>query len=206
MQTKPVFSIRPYQPRDRERLRAICLATASPRVYENRRLREWILLMYNDYYTAREPAHCFVAVDGTDTPLGYILCAPDYGRYRRRFLPYLLPIARRSGAAARRWLLHPGERTYAGDYPAHLHIDLLPEAQRQGLGRRLMDTLIVHLQALGVPGLMLGCALDNAGANAFYAACGFRRLGETADTVYWGKTLLEPQNCTHETKALPAER
>ena len=26
-------------------------------------------------------------------------------------------------------------------YPAHLHIDLLPELQGQGMGRRLIDTL-----------------------------------------------------------------
>ena len=188
--SKTPYTIRPYAPKDRERLREICLATATPRVYENRALREWILLMYNDYYTARESAHCFVAVDERDQAIGYILCAPDYHRYRRNFLPYLPSIARRSKRAARRWLLHPGEKAYAGEYPAHLHIDLFPQAQRKGVGRQLMDTLFSHLQAMGVPGVMLGCAAENVGANAFYAACGFSRLGKTPDTIYWGKKLL----------------
>ena len=48
--------IRPYEPRDRERMREVCLATATPRVYEDAALRQWILLMYNDYYTECEPS------------------------------------------------------------------------------------------------------------------------------------------------------
>ena len=106
--SKTPYTIRPYAPKDRERLREICLATATPRVYENRALREWILLMYNDYYTALEGAHCFVGVDDQDRPLGYVICAPSYRRYRLRFLPFLPAIARRSKAAAKRWLFHSG--------------------------------------------------------------------------------------------------
>lgn len=30
-----------------------------------------------------------------------------------------------------------GPEQYAAEYPAHLHIDLLPQAQGQGAGRRL---------------------------------------------------------------------
>ncbi|MBQ2769607.1 MAG: GNAT family N-acetyltransferase [Clostridia bacterium] len=187
--SKTPYTIRPYAPKDRERLREICLATATPRVYENRALREWILLMYNDYYTAREGAHCFVGVDDQDRPLGYVICAPSYRRYRLRFLPFLPAIARRSKAAAKRWLFHSGEGAFAKEYPAHLHIDLLPQAQRQGLGRALIAALIAHLKAQGVPGLMLGCSRDHSGANAFYRACGFHILKETADTVYWGMKL-----------------
>ena len=50
------MQIRPYEPRDRARMREICLATATPRVYKDAALRTWILLMYNDYYTEREPS------------------------------------------------------------------------------------------------------------------------------------------------------
>src|SRR4029453_13448152 len=37
------------------------------------------------------------------------------------------------------------------DYPAHLHIDLLPELQGKGMGRRLIDTLRAALAERGVP-------------------------------------------------------
>ena len=39
------MQIRPYEPRDRARMREICLATATPRVYEDAALRTWILMM-----------------------------------------------------------------------------------------------------------------------------------------------------------------
>ena len=61
-------------------------------------------------------------------------------------------------------------------FPAHLHIDLLPEAQRQGLGRRLVDTLRAALAARGVPGIHLGYASTNVAARAFYDRLGFQEL------------------------------
>ena len=128
------MQIRPYEPRDRERMREICLATATPRVYEDAALRAWILLMYNDYYTEREPSTCFVAANDADEAVGYVISAPDYARYRLRFLPYLPRIWRCSHSAARFWLFHQVEGRFAREYPAHLHINILPEYQRLGLG------------------------------------------------------------------------
>lgn len=61
-------------------------------------------------------------------------------------------------------------------YPAHLHIDLLPEAQRLGLGGRLLDTLRETLAARGVPGVHLGMDPANVGARAFYDRYGFKEL------------------------------
>lgn len=178
--------IRPYQPRDRARLREICLATATPRVYEDAALREWILLMYNDYYTEREPETCFVAANEADEAVGYVICAPDYARYRLRFLPYLPRIWRCSHSAARNWLFHQVEGCFAREYPAHLHIDIFPEYQRLGLGHQLMDALFDALRAKNVRGVMLGCGKNNEKGNAFYEKYGFMRLGEARGTVLWG--------------------
>lgn len=61
-------------------------------------------------------------------------------------------------------------------YPAHLHIDLLPEAQRQGLGRQLIDTLRAALAERGVPGVHLGYDKNNVAARAFYDRLGFTEL------------------------------
>ena len=46
----------------------------------------------------------------------------------------------------------PVAEPYAAEYPAHLHIDLLPELQGQGWGRRLIDTLVAALRERGVRG------------------------------------------------------
>ncbi|AEG44289.1 N-acetyltransferase [Isoptericola variabilis] len=79
----------------------------------------------------------------------------------------------RDGRTPRRMLL-PDDELAA--YPAHLHIDLLPEAQRRGYGRRLVDTLRTALAARGVPGVHLGYDPANTAARAFYDRVGFREL------------------------------
>ncbi|MEL7975018.1 GNAT family N-acetyltransferase [Isoptericola sp. F-RaC21] len=61
-------------------------------------------------------------------------------------------------------------------YPAHLHIDLLPENQGRGLGRALMDTLRAALAERGVPGVHLGMDPGNTRARAFYDRYGFHEL------------------------------
>jgi GNAT superfamily N-acetyltransferase len=62
------------------------------------------------------------------------------------------------------------------EFPAHLHIDLLPELQGQGVGRRLIRALLGELAERGVPGVHLGVSPRNTGARAFYSRLGFRPL------------------------------
>jgi ribosomal protein S18 acetylase RimI-like enzyme len=71
-------------------------------------------------------------------------------------------------------------------YPAHLHIDLLPETQGQGLGRRLIETLFAELRRRGVPGLHLGMNPENIGAGAFYERLGMHRLESAPDSTMYG--------------------
>ncbi|WP_402465480.1 GNAT family N-acetyltransferase [Isoptericola aurantiacus] len=61
-------------------------------------------------------------------------------------------------------------------HPAHLHIDLVPEAQGHGLGRRLIDTIRHALAEQGVAGVHLGYDPANTGARAFYDRLGFTEL------------------------------
>ena len=58
-------------------------------------------------------------------------------------------------------------------YPAHLHIDLLPRAQGQGHGRRLMTAMFDRLTAAGASGVHLGVRRTNTRAIAFYEKLGF---------------------------------
>ncbi len=64
-------------------------------------------------------------------------------------------------------------------YPSHLHIDLLPRAQGQGHGRRLIERLTTMMREAGSPGAHLGVSLPNARARAFYTHLGFRELTRT---------------------------
>jgi ribosomal protein S18 acetylase RimI-like enzyme len=62
------------------------------------------------------------------------------------------------------------------EFPAHLHINLLPEMQGKGWGRRLVQTLVDELRSRSIGGVHLGIDLANTGAAAFYERVGFHRL------------------------------
>lgn len=181
--------IRRYLPADFDDVSDVCLRTAekgedATGVYASDELMADI---FARPYVALEPEHAFV-LDTGNRVSGYILCASDTAGFVRRYRSEWLPsfsikyehqspprtadeLIRHLGFTPERMLI-PELR----QYPAHLHIDVLPEFQRQGHGRALMQTLIAALQALGVPGLHLTMDPANTKARAFYDRLGFREL------------------------------
>jgi ribosomal protein S18 acetylase RimI-like enzyme len=124
---------------------------------------------------------------------GYIIGVADTAAfvdwYRREWLPGFCERHPHSGrptganpAYSEAQLLADGRNPermlipHLADYPAHLHIDLLPELQGTGLGRRLIDTLRAALRDRGVPGVHLSMDPSNTSARAFYDRLGFRDL------------------------------
>ena len=75
------------------------------------------------------------------------------------------------------------------DYPAHLHIDLLPHAQGQGWGRRMIETFLERLRTLGVPAVHLGVGRRNTRAIHFYERVGFQRVFEGDGWIGYGMKL-----------------
>lgn len=61
-------------------------------------------------------------------------------------------------------------------YPSHGHIDLLPQARGQGIGRRAMAFLEQQLVMRGSTGLHLQVDSRNLAALKFYEATGMKRL------------------------------
>lgn len=78
---------------------------------------------------------------------------------------------------------------WSDDYPAHLHIDLLPIAQGSGQGGRLMQRFLDALQAQGASGLHLGVSRRNKRALAWYPRFGFEVISENESTVVYGMLL-----------------
>ncbi|MET0353639.1 MAG: GNAT family N-acetyltransferase, partial [Plantibacter flavus] len=74
-------------------------------------------------------------------------------------------------------------------YPAHLHIDLLPETQGMGVGRRLIDAFCGLLAERGVPGVHLGVGVSNTGAQQFYQRTGFTRVEGGPGAHWYAKTF-----------------
>lgn len=137
-------------------------------------------------YVAFDPDLTFVVDTGARVE-GYVVATADTRAfvdwYRSRWLPdfeakhaHLVPSAiLEMGRDPERMMI-----AELDEYPAHLHIDLLPTMQGQGLGRELIRSLLAALRERGVPGVHLGVSPRNTGARAFYQRLGFRPLPSDA--------------------------
>ena len=75
------------------------------------------------------------------------------------------------------------------EYPAHLHIDLLPRVRGRGLGRALIARQIDALREAGVGGVHLGVDPRNVNAVEFYRHLGFASLSRKSDEEMMGLML-----------------
>ncbi len=190
------FSIRPYHPTDIVALYEVCLKTGdsgedATHLYKD---RELLGHMYAAPYLAYEPDLAFVLTH-QGVPVGYVLGTRDSeafaARCERDWYPilrarYPLPPAEDTSRDARMIrAFHETATTNPelADFPAHLHIDLLPVGQGQGWGRRMIETFLARLRQLEVSAVHLGVGKHNQRAIGFYERVGFEKV-VTYD--HWG--------------------
>ncbi|MGR0220655.1 GNAT family N-acetyltransferase [Agromyces sp. ZXT2-6] len=188
-------TIRRYRPEDRDAVAEVCLRTAAgggdaTGVYSDDALMPEV---YALPYVGYAPDLAFVIDDDGGRVGGYVLGVADTADfidwYAHEWAPGFRarhpspgpPTAHRPAYTEAQLIADGGdpERMRIAEldaYPAHLHIDLLPEHQGKGLGRRLIDTLRAQLADRGVPALHLGLDPANTGARAFYERLGFHEL------------------------------
>jgi GNAT superfamily N-acetyltransferase len=188
--------VRPYRDSDLEAIYDICIRTGdnggdATGTFENPRLLPDI---FAGPYLYLEPSLAFVLPDGADRPVGYVLGTADTAgfvrAYREKWLPgvvshYHAPTAdvptRDAGMLE---LFHQPEHMLQSgmdEFPAHLHIDILPSHQGGGNGRRLVETFVDAAASVGAPGVHVTVALANARAHGFYLKVGFRLLPIVSD-------------------------
>jgi ribosomal protein S18 acetylase RimI-like enzyme len=122
---------------------------------------------------------------------GYALGAFDsrvfYARYEAEWRPALCAEFPEPAGDSSRWTRaqHVHHAYHHPDYfcpepydtyPSHLHIDLLPRAQGQGYGRRMVEQIMDRLRVRGSPGAHLGVSTRNTRAQGFYRRLGFSQL------------------------------
>ena len=196
------FAIRPYHPSDLPMLYRICLETVFGGAEAAARYTDPDLLghFYAAPYAVLEPDLCLV-LTGDGAPCGYILGTRDtvafraacelewFGVLRERYPPPLETDHSRDAAMIR--LIHHGQPsgTEFPDYPAHLHIDLLPHAQGGGWGRALRTRFLETLRQLAVRGVHLGVGARNDGAVKFYQRMGFDLLEQRDGALWYGMRL-----------------
>lgn len=195
--------VRGYRPGDLDRLYEICVRTAdsggdASALVDDQRLYGSI---YAAPYGLFEPDHAFVIDDGDGSAVGYVLGVPDSRSFEERCERDWWPSLRQhhpigSGGSDLDELLiamihhpHTADDDVVATHPSHLHIDLLPEAQGNGWGRRLMEALFAALRASGSPGVHLGVSPRNERAVGFYRHLGFTELSSHPFTITLGLLL-----------------
>ena len=195
--------IRPFRTGDEAAVADICLKTAdvgadATGVFDDDAIWAEIFVLP---YVHRHPDLAFVVEADDGRVVGYIVCAPDTNAFEEWFHDEWWPErgaqwpkpegeqSRQDGTLIYAYSRRGGAEPYGEDYPAHLHIDLLPEVQGQGWGRRLIETLVDALRERGVPGLHLAASLENARAIAFYPRVGFTAIPSHRGVQAFGMDL-----------------
>jgi ribosomal protein S18 acetylase RimI-like enzyme len=193
-------SVRPARPEDRAAVYEVCLRTADLGADASGLVNHPDLIgdVFAGPYLRLCPELAFVVEDAAGVA-GYVVGAADteafVDAYRREWLPSVtVPDGPRTELDERyvQALLRPERMLRPGfeDHPSHLHINLLPRTQRQGHGRRLIETFCDALRRAGSPGVHLGVGRGNEGARAFYARVGFRELSGDDHAVYLGLSIM----------------
>ncbi|MFF0082490.1 GNAT family N-acetyltransferase [Streptomyces canus] len=204
----PSPAVRPYRPQDRDALEDICVRTAHAGRDSRPHYQDPGVFpaAFATPYVHLEPELAFVLDGGEGQAVGYIVGTADTPRfvadYRATWLPLVAdryPEPRHEPRTPDEEivaLLHRPERMLVPEvaaYPAHLHIDLLPEWQGRGYGRALMESFLRALHERGVAAVHLTMVSANKSARAFYDRLGFHEIAvpDPGPVTYLGRPTTE---------------
>ncbi|MDN3579105.1 GNAT family N-acetyltransferase [Chitinimonas viridis] len=184
---------------DREAVYRICLLTGDAGRDASAPGRQEALYghLYAGPYLSLAPEHAWVAED-EEGVCGYALgCANSatfYADMERAWLPPLRERYRVPQHPADGWLINRLQSVHTleprlAEWPAHLHVDLLPRVQGQGVGGVLMEKLMSSLRAAGAPAVHLGVDPRNERAVGWYARFGFVELFRQPGCIWLGRRL-----------------
>jgi ribosomal protein S18 acetylase RimI-like enzyme len=197
--------IRPLARADSAAVEEICYRTGhngddltGRALFGDRRLFAMLFALYYAWY---EPEHCFVACDeGSGKVIGYILGTDDTTAQEKRFAIKMIPRIALRALLCSSWrrpgtistVLHfkrfgdanPLPARIRGEYPAHLHINLMPGFQSRGAGSLLIARLEEHMRTRGARGIHLVTSEANVKAVPFYLKHGFT-VAQTFSPGFW---------------------
>ncbi|ONI86535.1 hypothetical protein ALI144C_11610 [Actinosynnema sp. ALI-1.44] len=201
-----MINVRPARLDDLDALYRICLQTGDAGQDATANYQDPQLLghVFVGPYAVLEPSLAFVAEDDEGVS-GYVVGALDTAEFEesleQSWWPelreqYPLPPDGLSTSEDQKLIkhIHDPERTsskYLDKYPSHLHINLLPRTQGQGVGARLMTTLVDALRAKGSRGLHLDVWGVNTRAIGFYHHVGFAEIDRTGTGFILGRDLRD---------------
>lgn len=142
--------------------------------------------------------------DGTGRVVGYIIGTPDTAsfiqQWKTTFTPTLDsklvpppgvqtndPMMETGLVKELRKEVHDAECSMLqrsellAEYPAHLHIDILPDFTGKSWGTKLIREFLESIKSVGAQGVHLGMVRTNDGARRFYERLGFRLCEQVLD-------------------------
>lgn len=197
-------SIRHATPADSPAVSRICLLTGDAGKSAEHLFSkpELLGLMYAEPYVNLSSTFGFLLVardaEGEEKVVGYIVGAADTRVYEeeleRVWFPPLrakYPVDDEGTKDDKHYFKlfadpHKAPAEILEIYPAHIHIDILPEYQRQGWGKNLMGMAVNYLHAAGKPGLYVGVALGNDEGERFYNKLGFEPMRGPEGAKWFG--------------------
>lgn len=196
-----MIEIRPFRAGDLDTIYDICLKTGDAGADATALYRDPRLLghVYAGPYGALASESAFLAQDA-DGAGGYVFGPADTRAFEERLEAQWWPALRERypdppapatpDERMQHLIHHPPRmaRRIVDAYPAHLHIDLLPRLQGQGLGRRMIDTWLGRVAEMGARGAHLSVGGRNARAVRFYRAYGFHEVErfDAFDVIVFG--------------------
>eukprot|EP00045_Choanoeca_perplexa_P013868 m.159237 g.159237 ORF g.159237 m.159237 type:complete len:671 (-) comp16484_c0_seq5:2448-4460(-) len=209
-----LFTIRPYEAADKEKVYQICLESSLPEL-DAKRLAQLAPDVIGDRWIGgylRLP-QCFVFVLADNEGVcGYAVAAVDTADFQIRFQTEYLPrlyseldvddetsLGDSVADQARDELATPKFCCLENSqdlYPSHLYVCLLPRARAQGNGRRLVNTITRHLREAGSTGVHAAVHQRNKSAIGFFKHIGFchflpnSSLEHTLQIEYCGMPLV----------------
>ncbi|QFT33510.1 GNAT family N-acetyltransferase [Roseibium porphyridii] len=202
--------IRAARKSDTNAVNSICLRTGNAgkdatSLYQDPDL---IGLIYAAPYLFGDDALCLVAED-EEGVLGYVAGATDSRSFEHHLEMNWWPELRKRYAEPQgdpaKWtpddkrinfIHHP--RPVPGDivlaYPAHIHMNLLPQAQGRGIGSQLLASWVASATEKGVRAVHAGVSAANQAGLNFWTARGFDPVredphGGSLGTIWCGRIL-----------------
>jgi ribosomal protein S18 acetylase RimI-like enzyme len=193
------IACRPLQVSDAHDIVEICYRTGyyGEDLTETDRFNDKVLfgMIAARYYVRYEPENCFVAANrSTGRVVGYIIGSlntlnqeKDFSRFMTwRIVLRALSITIWRHPESFRRLLHfnrymrnrPSLHTIYEGYPAHLHINVLAEYQKQKIGTILLKLFERHVKEADVGGIHLETSERNLKAIPFYEKHGYAIVAE----------------------------
>lgn len=198
------ITIRAFQKSDIQGILEVCYRTGymgeslvNSYIFNDIKLFGYLFCLYYPHY---EPNNVFLAVDKYNTVLGYIIGTDNSKNQEENFKRKMIwkIIIRsffytswkhtESFKALMFFIKNLNLKAHPKDlyskYPAHLHMNVLPEYQHMGIGSKLINVFENHIKKRGVQGIHLRTSNYNAKAIPFYKKNGYTIIYKDCNMVW----------------------